>query len=74
MDKVLGDLKTLVQDGQELLQASVGRLKARANVGAQRTDQLVRDRPYETLGIAFAAGLLTGLVLAGTFSRGYSED
>jgi ElaB/YqjD/DUF883 family membrane-anchored ribosome-binding protein len=74
MDKVLEDLRTLVRDGQELLQVSVGNLKARANVGAQRTEQVLRERPYQTIGVAFAAGLLSGIVLAGAFSRSSSED
>jgi ElaB/YqjD/DUF883 family membrane-anchored ribosome-binding protein len=39
------------------------RLEARATAGVESTDKLVRDHPYESIGVAFGVGVLLGLVL-----------
>lgn len=39
------------------------RLEAKAAAGAENTDKLIRDHPYESIGIGFGAGLLLGLLL-----------
>ena len=39
------------------------KLQERAVAGAKATDQLVREHPYESIGIAFGAGLLLGYIL-----------
>ena len=38
------------------------RLEARAAAGAESTDKVIREHPYESMGIAFGVGLLVGLV------------
>ena len=38
------------------------RLEQRALAGAKATDRLVRDHPYESIGLAFGIGLLFGLL------------
>jgi ElaB/YqjD/DUF883 family membrane-anchored ribosome-binding protein len=38
------------------------RLQERAVSSAKATDRLVRDHPYESLGIAFGIGLLLGIM------------
>lgn len=39
------------------------RLEAKATAGAESTDKLLRDHPYEAIGVGFGAGLLLGLLL-----------
>ncbi len=40
------------------------RVKGRAIEGAKATDKLIRDNPYQALGIAFGIGALLGFVLS----------
>src|SRR5262245_29620361 len=86
-ERLLQDLKAVVQDGEELLRAGAGsltergvaarerlaaalesarqtrdRLQEKAKAGAQATDKLVRDYPYQSIGIAFGVGILLGLI------------
>ena len=86
-EKLLNNLNTVVQDGEELLRsgaAALGergeaareklaaaleaaketrrRLEERALAGAQKADRLVRDYPYQSIGIAFGVGLLIGVL------------
>ena len=87
-EKLLQDLKAVVQDGEALLRAGAqnlserglaararlaaalavaretrGRLEAKALAGAKATDQLIRQHPYESVGIAFGVGLLIGALV-----------
>jgi len=87
-EKLLEDLKAVVQDGEELLRAAdqdLGerglaarerlaaalevaketrrRLQERALAGAQATDRLIRDYPYQSIGIAFGCGMLFGILV-----------
>ena len=50
-EKLLSELKALLVRAQ---QKTVERAKA--------TDQVIRDHPYETIGVAFGLGLLVGLL------------
>jgi len=86
-EKLLNNLNTVVQDGEELLRsgaAALGergeaareklaaaleaaketrrRLEERALASAQKADRLVRDYPYQSIGIAFGVGLLIGVL------------
>lgn len=72
IDTFLEDLRTVVQDGQELLKAGAGQMKQKAIFGAQTTDRAIRKSPYQTLAIVFGVGLLFGLLAAGCAS-GRSE-
>jgi ElaB/YqjD/DUF883 family membrane-anchored ribosome-binding protein len=40
------------------------RLQDRTAAAARATDETIRDHPYETIGIAFALGLLVGVLVA----------
>jgi ElaB/YqjD/DUF883 family membrane-anchored ribosome-binding protein len=87
-EKLLQDLKAVVQDGEELLQAGINelgekglaarerlaaaletaretrrKLEEKALAGAKATDRIVREHPYESIGIAFGFGLLLGVLL-----------
>ena len=41
-----------------------GRVREKAVEGAQASDQLVRENPYQSLVIAFGVGAVVGFVLA----------
>lgn len=43
--------------------ASCQELEEKAVEQARATDQMVRDHPYESIGIAFGVGLLVGVLL-----------
>ncbi len=40
------------------------RVEEKARAGARATDHLIREHPYESMGIAFAAGLLIGALVS----------
>ena len=87
-ERLLEDLKAVVDDGEELLRAGVQdlgerglaarerlaaalevarqtrrRLQERAVVSAQATDRLIREYPYQSIGIAFGCGMLFGILV-----------
>lgn len=49
--------------GLERLKASCKRIEKRAAAGAQNADQLIRDYPYQSVGIALSVGLLIGALI-----------
>ena len=92
-EQLLADLRTVVADSEELLQATAGDLDARATAArakvqeslktakskiadldaemidriqdaAKATDQYVHEHPWGAVGIAAAAGLLVGVLIA----------
>jgi ElaB/YqjD/DUF883 family membrane-anchored ribosome-binding protein len=88
-EKLLHDLKAVVHDGEQLLQAGMhelgergqaarerltaaldaaketGRkLQERAVSGAKVTDRVIREHPYQSIGIAFGLGVLIGVLVA----------
>ena len=87
-DKLVTNLKRVVQDSQELLQASAGavgdkahdlrdrlaktiesardtcrRVEEKAVQGAKVTDKVIRDHPYQSIGLAFGLGVLIGVLV-----------
>ncbi len=87
-DKLVTDLKRVVRDSEELLQASAGavgekahemrerlsrtlesakatcrRVEDKAIEGAKATDKVIREHPYESIGVAFGIGLLVGALV-----------
>jgi len=68
IETFLDDIRTVVRDGQELLKASAGQVKEKALYGAKETDRVIRESPYQTLGIVFGVGLVIGLLASGAFS------
>ena len=87
-EKLVTDLKRVVRDSEELLQASAGvvgdkahemrerlsgalesakatcrKLEERAIAGARATDRVIRDHPYESIGVALGIGLLIGVLV-----------
>ena len=74
IDKFLDDLKTVVQDGQDLLKAGAQEARQRAVFGAQVTDQKVRQYPYQSIGIVFGLGILVGVLASGLMRGSSSEE
>lgn len=69
LEQFIEDLKTVVQDGQDLIRSSASGLKEGALTSARSTDKLVRDHPYQSIGIMFGVGVLVGLLAFGLLSR-----
>ena len=88
-DKLVGDLKTVVKDAEELMDATAGqsgaevsqvrrrlaaaldsakatcqRLEEKTIATAKATDRVIRDHPYESIGVAFGVGILVGVLIA----------
>ena len=51
IDKLVGELKVLIQ-----------RAEQKAVEHAKTADRVVRDHPYQTIGLAFGLGLLIGIL------------
>ena len=87
-ERLVTDLKRVVRDSEELLQATVGavgdkagevrerlthaletakhtcrRLEEKAVESAKAADQVIREHPYQSIGIAFGIGLLIGVLV-----------
>ena len=88
-ERLLQDLKAVVQDGEDLLRAGAQditergvaardklaaalevaretrlRLEQRAIAGAKAADRVIRENPYQSIGIAFGTGLLLGVLVS----------
>ncbi len=44
--------------------AGMQRLEEKALAGAKATDKLIREHPYQSIGVSFAAGLLLGVLVS----------
>ena len=73
LEQFLEDIKVVVRDGQELLKAGLSTVKEQARVGAESTGRVARERPYQTVGIAFGLGVLVGLLASGALASRSSE-
>jgi|SRR6266850_4260982 len=87
-ERLLQDLKAVVQDGEELLRAGAQELGERGSAAreklaaalemaketrrkieeraveyARSTDELIREHPYQSIGIAFGVGMLFGIIM-----------
>ena len=65
-----GDLGEKTKEARARLAAALENAKAtgrhlqeKAVAGAKATDKVIRDHPYQALGIAFGAGIIIGLLL-----------
>ena len=48
----------------ESAKSSFHRIEDRALAGAKATDRVIRDHPYQSIGVAFGVGLLLGVLVA----------
>jgi ElaB/YqjD/DUF883 family membrane-anchored ribosome-binding protein len=87
--RLAGDLRVLMRDGEELLKATAGeagekmkemrgrlaavlesakatceRLQEQTVAAVKATDHVIREHPYESIGIGFGLGLLIGVLVA----------
>ena len=87
-EKLVTDLKRVVRDSEDLLQATAGavgdrahqvreklsdalesakrtcrKLEDKAIEGAKATDKVIREHPYQSIGVAFGVGLLIGVLV-----------
>ena len=74
LPKFMEDIKTVVEDGEQLLKAGVSEVKGKALSSAKSTNKLVRSHPYQTLCIVLGVGLIVGLIATGAFSAGSDEE
>jgi ElaB/YqjD/DUF883 family membrane-anchored ribosome-binding protein len=88
-EALVTDLKSVVRDSEQLLQAvagvtgekaealrerlrdsvqaakdACGKLEAKTKESLQMADRTVRAHPYESIGVALAAGLVIGALIA----------
>ena len=57
------DARKRLTSALESAKASCENLQEKALAGARATDKVIRDHPYQTLGVAFGAGLLIGVLV-----------
>jgi ElaB/YqjD/DUF883 family membrane-anchored ribosome-binding protein len=73
LEQFLADIKTVVRDGEDLIKTGATEVKQRALAGAKTTERMVRDRPYQSIGVVFGLGVLVGLMAAGMFGGAEEE-
>jgi ElaB/YqjD/DUF883 family membrane-anchored ribosome-binding protein len=61
--KIAEKSKEELMAGLDKLKASCRRIEKGAAAGAQNADQFIRQNPYPSVGIAFAVGLIIGMLL-----------
>jgi len=57
------DARTKLNSALEAAKSTYLDLQDRAVEGAKKTDTLIRDNPYQSMGIAFGVGLLVGVLV-----------
>lgn len=66
MSEKAKEARSRVTTALERAKSTISELQAQTvaglKVAAQKTDKVVRDHPYESIGMAFGAGLLIGLL------------
>ncbi len=62
------EVRSRLMSALETAKESAQKLQQKAIAGAKATDEAIRTHPYQSIGIAFAIGMVIG-VLAGRRSR-----
>ena len=57
------DIRMRLSSAIESAKATYHRLEEKAVAGAKATDKVIREHPYESLGVAFGLGLLVGVLV-----------
>jgi ElaB/YqjD/DUF883 family membrane-anchored ribosome-binding protein len=70
MKATAGDLGEKAKEARDRLKVALGRAKEscqgveeKAAAGAKATDKVIREHPYQSLGVAFGVGLLIGVLV-----------
>jgi len=58
------ELRARLSSAIESAKATYHRMEDKAIAGAKATDRVIREHPYESLGVAFGVGLLVGVLVA----------
>jgi ElaB/YqjD/DUF883 family membrane-anchored ribosome-binding protein len=58
------DIRMRLSSAIESAKATYHRLEEKAVAGAKATDKVIREHPYESLGVAFGLGLLVGVLVS----------
>ena len=58
------EIRMRLSSAIESAKATYRRLEEKAVAGAKATDKVIREHPYESLGVAFGMGLLVGVLVA----------
>lgn len=56
------ETRARLREALDKARSSAHVLEDKAVAGAKATDKLIRDHPYETMGVAFGVGLLIGVL------------
>ena len=57
------DIRMRLSSAIESAKATYHRLEEKTVAGAKATDKVIREHPYESLGVAFGMGLLVGVLV-----------
>ena len=57
------EARARLTEALERAKESCERLQEKAVAGAQATDKVIRDHPYQSIGIALSVGLLIGVLV-----------
>jgi ElaB/YqjD/DUF883 family membrane-anchored ribosome-binding protein len=57
------EMRMRLSSAIESAKATYRRMEEKAVAGAKATDKVIREHPYESLGIAFGLGLLVGVLV-----------
>ena len=57
------DIRMRLSSAIDSAKATYRRLEEKAVAGARATDKVIREHPYESLGVAFGLGLLVGVLV-----------
>ena len=57
------EARTRLGEALERAKATCRRLEEKTVATAKATDKVIRDHPYETIGLAFGVGLLVGVLV-----------
>jgi ElaB/YqjD/DUF883 family membrane-anchored ribosome-binding protein len=57
------ELRVRLSSAIESAKATYRRLEEKTVAGAKATDKVIREHPYESLGVAFGLGLLVGVLV-----------
>ena len=57
------DIRMRLSSAIDSARATYRRLEEKAVAGAKATDKVIREHPYESLGVAFGLGLLVGVLV-----------
>lgn len=60
----VGEVRARLGAALDSARATVQRLEDKTIAAAKATDRVVREHPYESLGVAFGVGLLVGVLVA----------